>query len=250
MVSLVSMVESHKPLPCMFHDETWFLTCSKPTSGTSTKRFAKLHGSCFERWCRAQPLVSKLGDWVLKLKGFYSLCMLWFPLTPFAIRLMLLDNQGPLITIESFHPSHISFCSMHSINLGYALWVSASTLVLLVEQFGVWGGDEVDLPDRYKSAWLHFNGWSVSRKIQQLRYQIKLICTSHGCGFGGIMKSLNTQSWGIPKAYFPRNVVTVHKEDMQNSMQKRGMFLGTQEPSSCVMILTSQSLFWVSFLVP
>ena len=88
---------------------------------------------------------------------------------------MLLDNQGPMTTIESFHPSHISFCSMHSVNLGYALWVSASTLVLLVEQFRVWGGDEVEMSDRYKSAWLHFNGWSVSHKIQQLRNQIKMM---------------------------------------------------------------------------
>ena len=64
---------------------------------------------------------------------------------------------------------------MHSINLGYALWVSASTLVLLVEQFGVWGGDEVDLPDRYKSAWLHFNGWSVSRKILHILHGPNMI---------------------------------------------------------------------------
>ena len=76
------------------------------------------------------------------------------------------QSKGPLTTIQSFHPAHICFCSMHSLNLGYALWLSASTLILMVEHFHIWGGADVDASDRYKSAWLHFNAWSVANKVQ------------------------------------------------------------------------------------
>ena len=76
--------------------------------------------------------------------------------------------QGPLTTIEYFDPSAICYCSMHSLNLGYALWVSASVLILMVEHYEMWGSDDIAISERYKSAWLNFNAWCVGRRIQQL----------------------------------------------------------------------------------
>lgn len=58
---------------------------------------------------------------------------------------------------------------MHSLNLGYGLWVSGSTLILMVEQFQLWGPcDEKTMEQCYKSAWLHFQGWTVANKIRHL----------------------------------------------------------------------------------
>ena len=78
----------------------------------------------------------------------------------------MFDVQGPLTETESFHPSHICYCSMHSVNLGYSLWVAASALVFLVEYLHLWGDDGFGISERYKSAWLHFNGWTVANKAQ------------------------------------------------------------------------------------
>ena len=81
--------------------------------------------------------------------------------------------------IVYFDPSHICFCSMHSVNLGYGLWVAGSTLILLVEHYEIWGGGDVDMSDRYKSAWLHFNGWTKANKIQYLSFNT-LACVAVG----------------------------------------------------------------------
>lgn len=55
---------------------------------------------------------------------------------------------------------------MHSLNLGFALWVAASTIILLVEHYLIFGDIDVDIAIRYKNAWLQFNGWTTSHKIQ------------------------------------------------------------------------------------
>ena len=82
--------------------------------------------------------------------------------------------------IVYFDPSHICFCSMHSVNLGYGLWVAGSTLILLVEHYEIWGGGDVDMSDRYKSAWLHFNGWTKANKIQYLSFNtLGIVAVGH-----------------------------------------------------------------------
>ena len=75
---------------------------------------------------------------------------------------------GALIRLCSFDISQVCFCSMHALNLGFALWAAGSTLKLMVEFYHLWGGPECDLRSRYKSAWLHFSGWTTERKIPRL----------------------------------------------------------------------------------
>lgn len=61
---------------------------------------------------------------------------------------------------------------MHALNLGFTLWVLGSTLKLLIEQWEIWGGADVDLASRFKSAWMHFNGWAKQKGIPSFRRKL------------------------------------------------------------------------------
>ena len=62
----------------------------------------------------------------------------------------------------------IKYCSMHSLNLGYALWVAGGAITILCDDVQVWGGDERNKADRLLDAWMDFKNWAKTNRIQYL----------------------------------------------------------------------------------
>ena len=59
---------------------------------------------------------------------------------------------------------------MHSLNLGYVLWLLGGAIVYLANIKFVWG--DGDPADRFMDAWLEFHAWTKQRKIQHLEGNI------------------------------------------------------------------------------
>ena len=60
----------------------------------------------------------------------------------------------------------IKFCSMHSLNLGYALWLAGGAIIYLSNVHHLWGGDDRDEAERLLDAWTDFNTWTKQTKTQ------------------------------------------------------------------------------------
>ena len=162
MVQPSSLVESFKHLSCMLHDKVQLLMCAKPTSWKSSKGPSQLYESGVANW--------QWGKW------FGSITCFWLHVS--WLKKMLggwphaRTTQGALTAIVYFSPCSICFCSMHALNLGYGLWVGASTLMILVEHIRLYGGDEVDMSERYKTAWLNFDAWCRTNRLQHLSVNV------------------------------------------------------------------------------
>ena len=67
----------------------------------------------------------------------------------------LLGFWGALTGLCFFHPMQIKYCSMHSLNLGYALWVAggAITNFAMMSKFGV-GMNEIKLIVSWMLGWI------------------------------------------------------------------------------------------------
>ena len=74
------------------------------------------------------------------------------------------ENQGALAFLKLFDPSRIKFCSVHSVNLGYAFWLGGSVIHVLVNELTIF--DEFDVPEN--RAILDFSRWCANRKILYL----------------------------------------------------------------------------------
>lgn len=70
--------------------------------------------------------------------------------------------------MKNFHPDQVKFCSMHALNLGFTLWLLGGGIVILDEELGVWGGSDIEKPQRLHYAYVDFQQWASSRKIQLL----------------------------------------------------------------------------------
>ena len=55
---------------------------------------------------------------------------------------------------------------MHSLNLGYCLWVIGGALFLAEQEFHLWGDATVDRNQRLYDAYVDFRKWARDRKIQ------------------------------------------------------------------------------------
>ena len=73
---------------------------------------------------------------------------------------------GVLTELRHFHPFQIKFCSMHSLNLGFALWLAGGVILYLSDIVNVWGPPERPANERFHDAWLQFNTWAKSKKMQ------------------------------------------------------------------------------------
>ena len=56
---------------------------------------------------------------------------------------------------------------MHSLNLGYVLWLLGGAIVYLAKEKFLWGEHD-DPAEQYMNAWLEFNDWAKQNKIQHL----------------------------------------------------------------------------------
>ena len=57
---------------------------------------------------------------------------------------------------------------MHSLNLGYTLWLLGSVLTVLLSDFEIWGRANETDTKKLQQAWVELNEWSKQRKIQYL----------------------------------------------------------------------------------
>lgn len=74
-------------------------------------------------------------------------------------------SQGALTDLFLFSPDQIKYCSMHSLNLGIALWAAGGCLKLLME-WGTWGADDVfTAKQQFTRAWMDFNRYTKQNKI-------------------------------------------------------------------------------------
>ena len=53
---------------------------------------------------------------------------------------------------------------MHSLNLGYALWLAGGAIIYLSNVHHLWGGDDRDEAERLLDAWTDFNTWTKQNK--------------------------------------------------------------------------------------
>lgn len=60
----------------------------------------------------------------------------------------------------------IKFCSMHSLNLGYGLWLAGGAILYLTEEMHLWGENDRPLEERLHDAWMTFNNWAKQKKIK------------------------------------------------------------------------------------
>jgi len=104
---------------------------------------------------------------------------------------MFETNQGALVFLKMFHPAQIKFCAMHSLNLGYGVWLLGSVLKVLVTDYAFFGGADMSESFKLQNAWIHFRDWCQQRKITSL---VNVQVTSsyfglnwervHGCMWG------------------------------------------------------------------
>lgn len=154
-----SLVAGQEHMPRLPHDQERLHTGTQPSCPSPSKRHFQLLESCYQRWSWEKFL-----DWIFLVGTIFNCSMfVVINLSPHEPAIW-----GALIRLCSFDISQVCFCSMHALNLGFALWAAGSTLKLMVEFYHLWGGPECDLRSRYKSAWLHFNGWTTERKIPRL----------------------------------------------------------------------------------
>ena len=55
---------------------------------------------------------------------------------------------------------------MHSLNLGYTLWLLGSVMAVLLSDFQIFGGANETDTKKLQQAWVELNDWSKQRKIQ------------------------------------------------------------------------------------
>ena len=100
---------------------------------------------------------------------YVSFTPLYWPVTvTFANGFPNGDLWGPLLSLPSFNPDIIKWCSMHTLNLGTSLWICGSTMRALLEYPTFWPGSSVD--DQLLVAYGRFKEWTRSRKIQWLGF--------------------------------------------------------------------------------
>ena len=69
------------------------------------------------------------------------------------------------MALPAFCPDMVAWCSMHSINLGVALWVTGSTMMELMDA-GMWDGpDAGGYEARFRAAYGDFCEWAHEMKI-------------------------------------------------------------------------------------
>ena len=84
-------------------------------------------------------------------------------------------GSGALAFLKMFAPCMVKFCAMHSLNLGYTLWLLGSVLTVLLSDFEIWGRANESDTKKLQQAWVELNEWSKQRKIQYLVAIIKVV---------------------------------------------------------------------------
>ena len=220
MVRTSSLVARSQHMSLLLYDQRRFRPIPEPFAGNAQKKFSKFLSACPET--RGEKC---LGD-------DYNDATIIGPST---IQSQLKWDRGVLTQLPFFHPQMIKFCSMHSLNLGYGLWLCGGAIVWLVEETNLFGGDDLSLEERFQTAWVTFDQWAKRNKIQYFN------CTSWwgSCQAMQILRIVNmdrfhfgvcysgTLDWGTvnPDSSPP---ALLAKMSSQNFMRRHGMYLGVE----------------------
>ena len=160
MVQHGHLVESQQHLSPMQNDKVWLCTSTKPIELDPSKRSSKFCWCCLEAWRKKCLDLSCETD----INSTFPFSNIPFCPTLFYLRFC----WGALTMMTNFHPDQVKFCSMHALNLGFTLWLLGGAVVILDEELGVWGGSDMEKSQRLHYAYLDFQQWASTRKLQLL----------------------------------------------------------------------------------
>ena len=157
----LSISLKHRTLWNICPGETSTILCSGPQN--PARKDARLHV-----WCLTFGDISK-SQYHFRIVYFHDCIFSW----RFLKWESLLPIPGVLTNLKHFHHTQIKFCSMHALNLGISQWIAAGAIIILKDDFELWGDDQ-NANDLYYRAWVDFVRWTKQKKIQSFDSKLEI----------------------------------------------------------------------------